>query len=147
MVSWVTQTKIVCKSYSPTKLTYQIPTMRVHKTLGISSSRIMSSVNLILLHGVGSFHYFFPWRVLSNSLSSNPNKNRMQKLRPHEIVVPTYHFRIHKNIRIIYNMAMFRVHHSWIHGVGHFHYCVLWHELSNNLWSDPNGDCMKTLHP
>ena len=59
--------------------------------------------------GLGPFHYFTPWRDLSNGLSSDPNVDHMQKLRSREVGIPTYHFEAHKTVGISSFRVLFRV--------------------------------------
>ena len=73
---------------------------RVHKTIGVSYSRVIFRVHYIESHGMVSFDYFNPWKDHSNSLPSDPNINHMKTLCPREFEAPTYHFRVHKTIRI-----------------------------------------------
>ena len=54
----------------------------VHKIVGVSSRMVMFRVQVGRRNGVDTFHYFPPQRVLSNDLSSNPNGDSMQNLRP-----------------------------------------------------------------
>ena len=71
----------------------------------------------------------------------------MQTLCPWEVYVPTYHFEVHKPIVILSSRVIFRVHHILMHGLLHFHCYSLWHDLSNGLLRDQNGDRMKMLRP
>ena len=57
--------------------------------------------------GLVPIHYSTPRRDLSNGLLSDPNRNRMQKLHPREVDIPTYHFKAHKNIGISSSRVMF----------------------------------------
>lgn len=107
----------------------------------------MFRVHHIQRHGVGPFHYFFPQWDLPNSLSSNPNGDRMQKLHTWEFYIPTYHFGVHKTIGILSSWFMYRIQRSERHGVEPFKNCGPWWYLSSNLLGDPNKDCMQKLHP
>ena len=49
-------------------------------------------VHYRLRNGLDTFHYFFPLWDLSNSLLSDPNGYRMQKLFPKQVDVPSYYF-------------------------------------------------------
>ena len=46
---------------------------------------------------------------LSNGLSSDPNGDHMQKLRPREVDILTYHFGAHKTIGVSSSRVLFRV--------------------------------------
>ena len=58
---------------------------------------------------VGSFHYYTPQGDLFNDLSSDPNKDRMQKFHHQEVDIPTYHFGAHKTIGISSSRVLSRV--------------------------------------
>ena len=55
----------------------------------LGEKRNRSTIYLLLYH-------FTPRRDLSNGLSNDPNRDRMQKLCPWEFEVPTYHSRLTK---------------------------------------------------
>ena len=55
------------------------------------------------------FHYCAPRRDLSNGLSSNPNGDHMQKLRPWAVDIPTYHFEARKIVGVSSSRVLFRV--------------------------------------
>lgn len=58
---------------------------------------------------MGSFHYCTPRRDLSNGLSSDPNGDHMQKLRPWEVGIPTYYFGARKTVDVSSSRVLFRV--------------------------------------
>ena len=49
----------------------------------------------------------------------------MKRLRLLEVDVPIYHFRLQKNIDVLYNKVMFRVEYSQRNGVVSFHIVLL----------------------
>ena len=75
------------------------------------------------------------------------NKDRMQKQCPQEVDVPTYHFVVHKTICTSSSRVMVLVHSKQMNYVVPFNYCITQWYLSNNLFNNPNGECMETLHP
>ena len=58
---------------------------------------------------LGPFYYCTPQRDLSNGLLSDPNEDHMQKLRPWEFDIPTYHFGAHKIVGVSSSRVLFRV--------------------------------------
>jgi hypothetical protein len=58
---------------------------------------------------LGPFYYCTPRKDLSNGLSSDPNKDHMQKLLPQEVGIPTYHFGAHKTVGVSSSRVLFRV--------------------------------------
>jgi hypothetical protein len=110
MISRVTQTGIVCKIYTLDKLTYQLITSRLTKQF--------------VFHFIGSLylHYFGPHHEFSNGHSITSNKDCIQKSRPREVDVWTYHFVVDKIIVISSCRVMFRVHRSERNGVVNFNY-------------------------
>ena len=71
----------------------------------------------------------------------------MQMLHPQEANIPTYNFKVHKYIFVSSSRVIFSAHTSRRHGLGPFHYCVCWQDLSKFLSRDPNGASMQMLHP
>jgi hypothetical protein len=118
MVSQATQEDIICKSYASGKLTYQLTILGFQKTISISSFRVMFRVNLMKRNGLQPIHFFTPQLSLFKGLSSNPNGDHMQKLRPQEGDLATYHFGVHKIVCISNLGVTFRVHYIQSHGVG-----------------------------
>jgi hypothetical protein len=102
-------------------------------------------VQYIWIHGVGSFHYFTPQWDITDDLSSDLDGDYMQKIHPREVDVPTYHFEVNKNVIILSDMVMFRVHHGLKHVLFPFHYFTPRWYLSNDLSSNPNRDRMQKL--
>ena len=119
----------------------------LHKNIGISYYMVMFKVHYRLSQCLGTFHYFSPFLVFSNDLSSNPNRDRMQKLCPKEFDVPTYHFNVHNTICIWYFRAMLRVHFAWTHGVILSLNFSSWWDISNSILSDPTKDHLQKLCP
>lgn len=117
----------------------------VHKTICVSSSRVMIRVHPRLRHGVGPFLYCVSWWDLSNGFLKNINGDCMQRLLPKEVYVPTFHLWVHKTIGISSTMAMLRVYYSWRHGVWPFYYYIHMWDLSNGLWSDLNKHLIQRL--
>ena len=59
--------------------------------------------------GMGPFHDCTPWQDLSNGLSSDPNGDHMQTLRPREVGIPTYHFETCNIVGDSSSRVLFRV--------------------------------------
>lgn len=110
-VSQACQTEITCKRYAPGEVDLETYHIRVHKTIRVSYCRVIFSVHHTQNHGVVPIHYFTLHWGLSSSLLINPCKDGMQKLRPRELDIPTYHFRVHKNVGISSCIVIFREHH------------------------------------
>jgi hypothetical protein len=70
----------------------------------------------------------------------------VQKLCSWEVNAPTHDFEFDKTIHVSSSTFMFRVHPRKMNGVGPFHDCVPQCDISYDLLSYPNYDCMKTLH-
>lgn len=99
------------------------------------------------MHGVSLFNYCaLRWNIF-NAISSDRNEDRMKKLFPNEVNIPTYQFGVHKIVGILYSRVMFRVHHIWRHGKIYFHYYVPQQDHSKCIWSDLNKDYIQKLHP
>lgn len=79
----------------------------VHKTI---------SVHDIQRKVVIPFFYCFTEINLSNGVLSGPNKDRTKNLLPSEVDIPTYHFRVHKIVGILFYRFLFKVHYSQSHG-------------------------------
>ena len=77
--------------------------------LGIICARRDSS-SIILL-----FQYCTPRRYLSNSLSSDLNRDRMQNVCPQEVGLPIYHFVVKKNYSRFIFQGCFRVFSSMLY--------------------------------
>jgi hypothetical protein len=97
-------------------------------------------------HCVGPFYYCAPLWDLSNCLSIDPNIDCMQKLCPWEADVPTYVFRVHKNV-FVSSRVMVSVQNTLRHGLGPFYYCTPCLDLSNSLLSYLNKNCVQKLPP
>ena len=82
---------------------------------------------------------------LDNDLSSDPNKDHMQKWFPWEVEVLAYHIDIHKIVGVSYSSIMIRVHLFQIQCVVPFYYFSSWWDLSNGLVRNQNGDRMEKL--
>ena len=98
MVSWVTQTTIVCKSYANKKLMYQLTTPRFTKlyTFHILGSCLLYTIS----KGMVQVIFFSPRWQLLNNLSSDVDGDHMEKLHPWEFDVPTYNFDVQKNVGV-----------------------------------------------
>lgn len=92
---------------------------KVNKTLGVSFYR----------NSLVPFPYCSLHKYLSNGLSSDLNLDRMKKLCPREVDIPTYHFCIHKPISVSSYRVMSRVYFRLRYHVGHFLYCSPWWNL------------------
>ena len=99
-----------------------VPThhFRVHKTVCILYSKVMFRVHYIWMHGLFLSHYCTHQIYLSNSLLSDPNRDRMQTLLPWEVDVPNYSFEDKTNVAISSSRVMFRVHYILMNGVETF---------------------------
>lgn len=71
----------------------------------------------------------------------------MQTLHPYEIDLPTYHLWVTKTIGVSSTPVMFMLDCGQRYGLGNFIYFNPHQDLSNNIFSDPNGDCMQNLFP
>ena len=69
----------------------------------------MFRVHHSIRNGIGSLYYLFPQQDLSNGLSNGPNRYCMKTLRPQEVEIQTYHFKVHKIVGVSYYRVMFRV--------------------------------------
>ena len=58
---------------------------------------------------LGPFHYCTPQQDLSNNLLNDPNGDHMQKLRPQEVGIPTYHLGARKIVGVSYSRVLYRV--------------------------------------
>ena len=67
----------------------------------------VESQEIIVGFVLGLFHYCTSWRDLSNGLLSDPNEDHMQKLRPREVGIPTYHFGARKTVGISSSRVLF----------------------------------------
>jgi hypothetical protein len=96
---------------------FDLPTYNfdIKKIDVIYYSMVMFRVHYIQIHGVTSSHYCATWWDLSNTLSSNPNRDRMQMFFLGEVGVPTYHFGFQKTIEVSYFRVKFRVHNVKTH--------------------------------
>lgn len=84
----------------------------VNKDVGVAYYIVMLITQQIQIHSVVHFHYYIPQKYFSNGLYNEPNKDRMKKLRSWEVDVPTYCFRVHKNVIISSSRIILRLHHS-----------------------------------
>lgn len=94
----------------------------LHQTIGVSSYMVMFRVHSRQGHAIGPFHYNYPRKYLSNSLSSHPNEYFMQKLCPQDVYLGTYYFGVHKKFRVSSPRFIFNINYSQKHKVDHFHY-------------------------
>ena len=64
---------------------------------------------IAIASSLGQVYYCTPWWDLSNNLSSDQNRDHMQKLCPWEVGISTYHFGAHKTIGVSSSRVLFRV--------------------------------------
>ena len=83
-----------------------IPTyyVGVQKLACVSYVRVMFRKNPSKINFLGPFSYCVPWQGLSKGFLIDPNRDRMESLCPQEVDVPTYHFKVHKTIIVLFYM-------------------------------------------
>jgi hypothetical protein len=72
----------------------------VHKTINISSSRVMFRVHCTYRHGEVPFYHYIPLQHLSKGLSSDTNEAINKNVCTLEVDIPTYDFEVHKSTNV-----------------------------------------------